>query len=227
MGVFKEITNITSEICALSLEENASSLSGIKYEALNRVTETMRHLIEKKEKLIIENEEAICVYSSFNLDDFGYVLSRLISYVEDDSYEYYETNYNSRIFGFGPNICSLEDNKTLYVVGKTIDKKSTIFEEFSIDDMSKSFYANNDIIILGSTRDTKPEEINLFNAFRGISIVCKDKPYIEEFIVYLLDYKFKNKISDLSLEDLESLLDTFINKLEKDKKAAKIISKKR
>ena len=174
-------------------------------------------------------DELIYEASWFDVNKIGNVLAKLVSIIEDESYEYYVAKYHGVCTyyeeGYGYDTSNI--NYDVYLINKESNVSYEYYEEYLSEIGSKVFRNKKDMIVLGR-ENLDNKKISFYDHFfnRSGLIDVKNYDYIYDFINYLIEYKIDNKKDDLNEEELSNLLNSFLNEYikgsSKTKKGIKI-----
>lgn len=238
MGIFEEIGKSIKQIN--ELDEKINSLEEEKNNKINLIIK--KHVLQIKEiedqkheneNIIVAKKQVISDNSNFDCDLIGNVISKLISIIEKEPYKYYNAKYYINGVEYDPMYSGSYDLNTVYLINKE-KKVSTVYEDNRQDRMKLiPFYEkDDDIILLFRSKDKRyyhdeeKTEIKFYDADQT-NVDVKRFSYVIDFINYVIEYRIENNVNDITSEELEKLVDEFIDRYIKEKgESKKLINKK-
>ncbi len=160
--------------------------------------------------------EVIEKYSTFNTSTLGQVIAELISIYKQEQYQYISYSDKIKLY-FSEYILD-----TVLVITPAYAHKEYLIDTYKyVDKNNYSLVAFKDNRIPANilfTVYTKDNSLLLKGPAIKYNIVYNDDIndpknfiFIKEFVDYVINYRIENKISFISLEELEALKDEFIN----------------
>ena len=165
--------------------------------------------------LSLDLKKKIEDYSSFDLVMIGEVLSKIISYYENETYSYQQTHYFCKDNRVG--------DKYIFVVHPALiinDCVKRRFYSYNNDDLDALIQDGNGIILIDNLKNSAVDSIN-FYSFNDktnelkLNVCFGRFKYLKDFINKVIIYKLKNNIIDITKEELESIMSEFINETPK------------
>lgn len=145
-------------------------------------------------------------YSTFNVKDIISILELLITSIENDFYSFKETIN--------------QDNEPVMIIAKLNSRIS----ELTFEIIKKLRNAGEKVLILNE-KEMSSENITFFTLDKRLlksNIDFSDFPYIEDFIISLVEYRFENEIEEIPYSDLWYLSNKYFldseNTIEKQSK---------
>lgn len=177
-------------------------------------------------------------YSSFDVNILGPVLADLMTKIENEKYSYYtlEYSYKEDVGIWDHNIVDCK-NTAVFIVKESESK----------DLFNTCYLTNNGIpneykhcCLSNSINEYKENYIYVYKGYNKINLVddiCLkiqlsfpylnyQKPYVKEFIDYVINIRIKNKLKEITEEDLTLYLDEFIKNYEMQKESSQKAKKK-
>lgn len=153
---------------------------------------------------IINECELIQMASTFNLEEISEIIANLISVYENEAYVVKTVSYRV-------------DNGALFNDAKVIiNKKNLGIFSKEIKEPQFNSLAKNGIVIpfvKGFSKNNFPETIKFYEADStnlNTKISFRKHVYAKEFIDFVITYRVKNNVLEISFEALEELLAKFI-----------------
>ena len=219
MTNFEFLEKITKEL--KELEQNIDNIKRNREKEINEINkkydnELQQNIIDKikLEKQFNEVKKTLIEkYSTFNKLTIGQVLAELITIYNQKEYFSFITDMiytikpdlevslptllilpDPNMETFFNQLDTIQDNNT-YIILTNLDK----YNDLSIQN-------KENITIYRLKRIDGSVNTNIYYDQDSTKL-----PFIYEFINYVISYRIKNKIDDISLEELEKLKDEFVN----------------
>lgn len=165
-----------------------------------------------KDKIKKHLEEHI-KYSTFKNKVLGDVLQDLIIIFEGEKYCYQETNYHTEeIDPLSYNGGYINVTKNIRVIVKESEKKKFYKNKLGFDEV-KHLVNNGHMLVIEESKDGLKCDVALRKQFKNRiydSISYNGFDYVKEFLDGVIKYRIKNKITDISKEDMNELLRQYI-----------------
>ena len=154
-------------------------------------------------------------YSSFDLVMIGEALSKIISYYENETYSYQQTHYFCIDYAVGGGMIFVAH--PALIINDSVKRR---FYSYNTDDLDALIQEGNGIILIDNLKNGEVDSINIYsfndktNELK-LNVLFGRFKYLKDFIEKVIIYKLKNNITDISNEELESIMSEFVNETPK------------
>ena len=162
--------------------------------------------------LSLDLKKKIEDYSSFDLVMIGEALSKIINYYENETYSYQQTHYFCIDYAVGGGMIFVAH--PALIINDSVKRR---FYSFKTDDLDTLIQEGNGVILIDDLKNSEVDSINIYsfndktNELK-LNVLFGRFKYLKDFINKVIVYKLKNNITDISNEELESIMYEFINK---------------
>ena len=187
----------------------------------------------EEETIFFDNQKKLLdCYSTFDAEMIGNIISQLMSINEEKKFSYQTANhktyvYESTILGMGV----FNVTKKLNMIVNENEKQVNYSDLNKNDNTVQKLVNDGDALVLSNNKYSYDKKIKFYTFNDGalINLVDFSKfPYIKEFIDIVIQYRYENKLENISEKELLNMMKQFIlnkNKTIDEKDANRIQQK--